>query len=87
MHYAEESQEWSSLRSSPVTDVLTILTLLGLNENMLTKIAYDIVLWDMINIEEFQAITQTINRLSSDSKYLKWEKKIYICGKNVIQRI
>lgn len=62
MHYAEESQEWSSLRSSPVTDVLTIFTLLGLNENMLTKIAYDIVLWDMINKEEFQAITQTINR-------------------------
>lgn len=62
MHYAEESQEWSSLRSSPVTDVFTIFTLLGLNENMLTKIAYDIVLWDMINKEEFQAITQTINR-------------------------
>lgn len=29
---------------------------------MLTKLAYDIVLWDMINIEEVQAITQEINR-------------------------
>ncbi|TRZ14633.1 hypothetical protein HGM15179_012474 [Zosterops borbonicus] len=31
-------------------------------ENMLTKLAYDIVLWDMINIGEFQAIQQAINR-------------------------
>lgn len=45
---------------------------------MLTKLAYDIVLWDMINIGEFQAIQQAINRWSSDSKYSKWEKKSHV---------
>lgn len=45
MHYAEESQEWSSLSSSLVTDVLTIFTLLGLNvktcwQNLLMTLCY-----------------------------------------------